>query len=310
MGKAVIIGRAATAQQNRKAMKWQRECEQINKQKGKQRWWDSFRRRVKIISLLLVASYMLLGGWWMWHSGQIEKAYNVSRVWLLDKTVAAGFALKKVQMSGLKKLPAPVVMNAMGVSIGDPIVNISVSELKKRIEDIPEVRHARVERYFPDELVVAVTEREASVLWQHKGNHQLIDIDGTVLLNQQRAPNKRYMVLAGADVPEHAMEFLEMLDSAPHIKDKVIAATRVGSRRWDVTLNNHMLVKLPQDNAKEAWQKFAQMVVDKQLLDKAIQSIDMRIEDRLFIKVDPSSAGIDKSVDQPLNATLSSARSM
>lgn len=283
---------------------WQAECAAINRQKGKQRWWMSFRRRCILVGSIMLVLHLAAGTWWVLHTGQIQSAYLAANLWFGDQTKLAGFEVRRIEIQGVKKIPPMLIAQAMDVKVGDPILSLSIRTLRDKVEELPEIRNARVERYLPDTLFVSVQEREGAALWQHAGKHQLIDWDGTVLANQEREHGRRYLVLVGEDAPRHAQIFLAMLKQTPELQGKVVAAKRVGKRRWDVTFSNDMVVKLPQDEPQKAWKHFAQMVSEQQLLDRAIQAIDMRIEDRLFIAIDPAQATPPASEVKP---TLTSA---
>ncbi len=282
------------------ASKWQAECALINRQKGKQRWWMSFRRRCMIVGAAMVLLHLAVGGWWVVHTGQIQAAYMAAQLWMGDQTKLAGFEVKRIEIEGSKKVPPMIIVEAMGVKVGDPILPLSIRDMRDKLEALPEIRSARVERNLPNILHISVEEREGAALWQHLGKHQLIDRDGTVLANQEREAGKRYLVLVGEDAPSHAQAFFAMLSRTPELAAEVVAAKRIGKRRWNISLRNQLVVKLPQEAPQQAWLRFAQMVRDEQLLDRAIKAIDMRIEDRLFIATDPDDGPTPAGAIQPV----------
>jgi cell division protein FtsQ len=119
--------------------------------------------------------------------------------------------------------------------------------------------------------------------WQQDGVQQLVDAQG-VILSRDRYPEKLTLpVVVGNDAAKHVGELLALLDSAPSIKPDVVAAMRVGDRRWNVQLVHEVVVMLPEENPTEAWKRFAGLVEKEALLSKAIRSVDMRVEDRVFI---------------------------
>lgn len=292
MADAVVVGRAAL--QNKQAMKWQRECAEISRQKAKSQWWLGVRRRARTIIACAGAVYMVGAGYWVWRSGHIESTYDATIEWLYSLSRSVGFELETIRIEGINSLSVPYVVQALGVEVGDPILHYSIKDIKARIDALPEVRASKVERQLPDTLYIEITERKASALWQHKGDYKLIDLDGTVLLNQERDLNTRYVVMTGDDAPLHAQAFLDMIEKTPELKQRVDAATRIGDRRWDVTMHGGIIVKLPETNPEKAWEKFAKLEQDQQLLERAIQSIDMRIEDRLYLKMDAAEPSAEK----------------
>ena len=90
-------------------------------------------------------------------------------------------------------------------------------------------------------------------------------------------------LVVGEDAPAHIGELMSMLESVPSLMADVTAAVRVGGRRWNIEINHEITVLLPEDAPEKAWARFAKLVAEKGLLTKAIRSVDMRMEDRVFI---------------------------
>jgi cell division protein FtsQ len=90
-------------------------------------------------------------------------------------------------------------------------------------------------------------------------------------------------VIVGDDAPKHVQEFAALLEKVPSLAQEVVAAVRVGERRWNVQLKRDITVMLPEREPEAAWQRFATLVQSDALLSKAIRSVDMRMEDRVFI---------------------------
>jgi cell division protein FtsQ len=111
----------------------------------------------------------------------------------------------------------------------------------------------------------------------------LVDAEGVVLSSEKYEAKETLPVIVGNDAPQHVRELLALLNAAPSVKPQVAAAVRVGDRRWNVRLANNVTVMLPEENAKAAWTRFSRLVDREGLLTKAIRSVDMRMEDRVFI---------------------------
>jgi cell division protein FtsQ len=110
---------------------------------------------------------------------------------------------------------------------------------------------------------------------------------------------KHLPVVVGEDAPAHMAELVQVLDAVPSLRPDVVSAVRVGKRRWNVELAREVVVMLPETEPKEAWARFARLAEKEALFSKAIRSVDMRIEDRVFI--------MPSELDTP-PITLTSAR--
>ncbi len=70
----------------------------------------------------------------------------------------------------------------------------------------------------------------------------------------------------------------------------VVAAVRVGQRRWNLTLRNGCDVMLPEGEEPAALHRLALLQRDQQLLVRPLAAIDMRLGDRLVVRPRPVAA--------------------
>ena len=70
----------------------------------------------------------------------------------------------------------------------------------------------------------------------------------------------------------------------------VTASVRVGDRRWNIELDNGIDVALPEKNAESAWHHLAALDRSDKLLARNVQVIDMRLPDRVVLRVPPDIA--------------------
>ncbi len=265
---------------------WQAECAQISRQKAKAKRWSGIKRRIAMILAVAVLSYVGVGGWLLWRSGDLSQAGEAISFWAYDLTRRVGFEVQQIRVEGADILPAMTVIKAAQIAPGDPLLQLDVHHARQRLNALPEIRDARIERHLPDQVVIIIHEREAYALWQHAGTQQWIDRDGTVLSHRTRAPHAGDIVLVGDNAPQHAASLFARLEKIPALRQAVQSAQRIGQRRWNLTLTNGMLIKLPQTPSDETWQRLAHLVNKRQLLERAIASLDLRLQDRAIVTLD------------------------
>ena len=74
----------------------------------------------------------------------------------------------------------------------------------------------------------------------------------------------------------------KILNSSKKLTDLVSGASKVGGRRWDITLSNGIKVKLPEQDPITSWKKLSELQDKEALFSKRINYIDMRIEGQLI----------------------------
>jgi cell division protein FtsQ len=65
--------------------------------------------------------------------------------------------------------------------------------------------------------------------------------------------------------------------------------TRVADRRWTLTFDNGVKLHLPEQDLGRAWAKFAQLERNQGLLDRDIAVVDLRLPDRLVVRLSPDA---------------------
>ncbi len=269
--------------------KRQKEGKKISKKRAARKLRQVVLRRVLTGALLLLVLTMGVGGWWLWRSGEIGQQYDRIASAFLDMTADAGFVVDHIYLGGRKRIPRAEIEDTISVSVGDPIFSADPDDIRKRLELLPKVKYAQVERALPDRLHIQIVEREPIAVWQYKGKLELIDDEGVVIGGEDISAYSYLPLVVGRDAPEHTAELLKLLVLEPDLMRRVDAAIRVGERRWNLRFNNGVEVKLPAVNAKEAWHRLAELEEQDHLLQGNIISIDLRIGKHMYIKLPPDT---------------------
>lgn len=221
---------------------------EFGRKKAKQRRAHIKRRALMVGGVALLA-YGVVGGWWLVHTGKFQEAAAKSEASFWQRTAALGFRLDQVTLHGRKHADAAAIKAALGITQGSPILALSLAEMQARLLEIPEVKTVSITRVLPNELSITISERMPAAWWQEDGKQTLIDGDGKVLDRTKYKDKLTLPVVVGADAPAHIGELLAILETAPSLKPDVIAAVRVGNRRWNVQLAHEVVVMLPEQNS-------------------------------------------------------------
>jgi cell division protein FtsQ len=215
-----------------------------------------------------------------------------------DATARLGLAIAHVVVEGRVKTPEPLLNAAIGASPGEPILTFGLDAARARIESINWVQSAIVERRLPDTIVVKLVERRPFAVWQHEGKFRLIDRDGQVVTDSDVASFAGQVPLVvGAGAPAAAAALLDALAQQPGIEARVIAAVRVGERRWNLRLASGTDVLLPEGAETQALAKLAELQATHAILDRPLQAIDLRLPDRFVFR--PLAAPAAEPKDPP-----------
>jgi len=247
------------------------------------------RRRRRIGTAVLLAAG--LGGvTWLWTSGTVERQIARLGDSLLQATADSGLKVTDVLVEGRKRTERSTLLQILGVTRDAPILAFDPHAARQRLEALPWVARADVERRLPDLIYVRLNEREPIALWQDRGRLSVIDRAGEIVDGAAPEAFAQLPVLVGADAPRHAATLLRMLATQPDLGAKVVAAVRVRGRRWNLRLDNGIDIRLPEEEPAAAWAQFALIQREHGLLERDVTTIDLRLPDRLVVRTAPGVA--------------------
>ena len=229
-------------------------------------------------------------GWWLWSSGTAGAAADGAHDFAVIQAGHLGLAVKEIYLEGRYETKPGQVLGAMAVDQGTPMLALDLDQMRLRLEQLPWVERASIERRWPDTLYVRIRERQAAALWQVGDGHILVDRKGALIEGVDVGRFAYLPVVVGDDAPQLVAQLLDLVETAPDLADRFVAGVRVGGRRWDVHLKDGVVVRLPARGAVEAWKRLAEGERDHGILEKAITSVDLRIAGQFAVRLTDAAA--------------------
>jgi len=220
---------------------------------------------------------------------------------LLSATGALGLTVDDIEVEGRTTTDTATILAALGAHAGTPILAINPAHAKEQLEALPWVRSAVIQRRLPGTIYVRLVERIPFAVWQHDMKQELIDREGAVIPVGDLSRFANLPTVVGGDQARHgAADLLDLLSNEPDLAARVTAAVLVGDRRWNLRIDNAIEVMLPEDDAASAWARLAKLERINRLLQRDVQTVDMRLPDRLVMRVnDPKDAPPAKKAHTP-----------
>jgi cell division protein FtsQ len=227
--------------------------------------------------------WLLVDGWY----GRQMAAIGAG---LYAASASAGLSVQDVLVEGRTRTQPEAILATLGLARGAPILSFDPHAAKARLETLPWVREAMVERRLPDTVYLHLSEREPLALWQYEGKLAVIDRTGQVIAGAQAAAFATLPVVVGEDAPRTAEALLRVLDSEPELRVRVAAAIRVQGRRWNIRLDDGIDIRLPETDPAAAWAELARLQREHEVLQRDVVTIDLRLPDRLVVRTAPGAA--------------------
>jgi cell division protein FtsQ len=260
-------------------------------------------KRVLFFSSLFLA--LLWGCAWLTSGGAIGRAEASVANGFYRMTARNGFAVKDILVEGRQNADTEVLLGLIHAERGDPIFAFNPTAVRESLEREPWIAQARVERRLPGVIFVSIVERKPFALWQNQNKVKLIDADGVVIsdVKKEVARFSSLPLVVGDGAEKKAAGLLDLMKAEPLVLDRMIAAMYVGDRRWDLRLKNSITVRLPEEDMAVALRRLGEAQEKDGLLDKALDTIDLREASRIIIRVKPDAAAEEYKVSyQPEKA--------
>lgn len=214
---------------------------------------------------------------------------------------ALGFRIAAISLSGEREVSREEILTTAGVTGRASLLFLDADAARQRLLANPWIADAAVLKLYPNRLQITITERHAFALWQKNGRLSVIAADGTVL---EPFVENRYLglpLVVGRDAERQAKDFLAVVDRYPDIRSALRASILVADRRWDLRLTNGIDVQLPESDVAAAFDRLVELDHDKKLLSRDITVIDLRLPDRVTVRLSDAAAA---ARDEALKATL------
>lgn len=253
-------------------------------------------KRLFTLATLFLAGAMMIYLFFATGSAALTREWARER--MVNLAANAGYRLKDLYVEGRYYTDADVVRGIVNMERGDPLFAFDPDTAHDLLTKVSWIKDVNVRREMPDTIYIKITEREPLALWQHDGKVRVIDADGVILTSDLRAFTALPLVV-GAGANKHAADLLAMLTAEPNLQKRIITAAWVGDRRWDLTTQGGMVIKLPDENVGLAIKKLSDSQGQDKLLDKDIAVIDLREADRLVVRTRPGAVTEYKASFQP-----------
>ncbi len=206
--------------------------------------------------------------------------------------VARGFGIAQVSVSGLNRASESELRAALGQIERRSVLLFDVAGAARRVARLGWIAQADVSRRLPNALHVSVTEHVPFAIWQSGGRIFLIARDGTIIRQNPGAEFADLPLLSGLAANLAAAEILDALAAYPEIAAQVKSAARIAARRWNLHLDNGLVIKLPEQRPRRALAVLDRLENEFRVLHRDLLAIDLRFveRDQVVLKLTPDAA--------------------
>lgn len=220
-----------------------------------------------------------------------------ANIWkLADRALARlGLVAAETTVAGYHNLPVEDIYDALKLDPAGSLLAYDTEAARHRIEELPWISSALVERVLPDKLHVTVAERKPYAVWQDHQLLFLVDEDGRALEPVAPGEHQDLPRIIGADAAVNAKDLFTELRKHPEVAKRFRSASRLASGRWTIDLTTGQRLLLPAEGIGIAIAKAEQLHKDARLFDRAVREIDLRIAGLTALRLTPEAAALRRA---------------
>ena len=226
-----------------------------------------------VIGLALLAA-LIVGG----YAGRTFHRVNATLTALTDD---AGFGISEVHLAGNRRVPPDAILAALGFGLGQSIFDADIQAARRRLEKLDWVASAEVKRRYPDDISVRIVEKLPFALWQSAAGLYVVERDGSIITAKGIEEFVHLPLLIG-DGGSNASDIVDAVAQHRSLESRVKAYQRVSQRRWNLILDDGVLVKLPELGWQKELDALEHLIVDKGILERDVSEIDLRSPTQYF----------------------------
>ncbi|MGQ0741038.1 MAG: cell division protein FtsQ/DivIB [Alphaproteobacteria bacterium] len=231
-------------------------------------------------SLLLLA--VLFG---LFAGGHVANAYGTFSRAVGDAFGKIGFAVSEVSVRGNERTPTGAILAGVGAKKGKSIFALDPALVRARLLTLPWVAGADVRRRFPGTVSVVIVEKRPFALWRNGTDVALVERSGAVITRNGLDEFAHLPLIYGKGAPEAAAPLLDAIGASRAVSARFRAAEYVSERRWNLVLDGNVVVRLPEEGWQREIGELERLIVDRGVLERAIEMIDLRYPDSYIFRL-------------------------
>ncbi|MEI9988815.1 MAG: FtsQ-type POTRA domain-containing protein [Rhizomicrobium sp.] len=239
----------------------------------------AFRRPMLTLAAVLLAlafvGALFIGG----TVGRAFAAVDTATAATIDD---AGFGISQVHITGNARTPGEQIVAALGFAPGQSIFGADIATARLKLKKLDWVADADVRRRYPDDISVRIVEKLPFALWQDgDGKLWVVERDGGLITTDGIEQFRGLPLLAGAG-GSAASDIVDAVSQHRAIFARIRAYQRVSERRWNLILDDGVVVKLPELAWPKELDALEHLIIDKGILERDLIEIDLRSPTQYF----------------------------
>jgi cell division protein FtsQ len=229
---------------------------------------------------------VLLGA--LFASGVIGRSVHAVDRGIDTATAGAGFGISEIHITGNRRTPYKQVLEVLGMKPGQSIFSADLWSARQRLSRLEWIASAELHRRYPDAIFVTLVEKRPFALWQPPADSKgeapiyVVERNGGPITSHEIEKFRHLPKLVGAGAPQAAADLVDAVAAHRAIAARIAAYSRVSLRRWNLILDDGVVVQLPEIGWQKELDALEHLIIDGSILERDIIQIDLRSPTHYF----------------------------
>ena len=234
----------------------------------------------------LLVLLVLLGA--LFASGVIGRSVHAVGRGAATVSADAGFGISEIHISGNRRTPYKQVLEVLAMKPGQSIFSADLWSARDRLARLDWIASAEIHRRYPDAIFVTLIEKRPFALWQPPADARgeapitLVERNGRPITIHDVEKFRRLPKLVGAGAPQAAADLVDAVAAHRATAARIAAYSRVSARRWNLILDDGVIVQLPETGWQKQLDALEHLIIDNGILERDVTQIDLRSATHYF----------------------------
>ena len=188
------------------------------------------------------------------------------------------YQIKEIQISGLEDIDNEILLSKLNNFFFKNILLINQNEISKIIENNVLVQNYTILKKYPSKLDVRI--EKAKFYAKINRNNKIFYVGSNGKLIKNNFQYELPFIFGNPEVNEF-LKFKKIIDNSKLQYRDIKNLYFFQSKRWDIELNNNLIVKLPKENLDRSLDNVFEIINNSNL--NKFKIIDLRIKNQIII---------------------------
>ena len=187
------------------------------------------------------------------------------------------YQIKEIQISGLEDIDNEILLSKLNNFFFKNILLINQNEISKIIENNVLVQNYTILKKYPSKLDVRI--EKAKFYAKINRNNKIFYVGSNGKLIKNNFQYELPFIFGNPEVNEF-LKFKKIIDNSKLQYRDIKNLYFFQSKRWDIELNNNLIVKLPKENLDRSLDNVFEIINNSNL--NKFKIIDLRIKNQII----------------------------